>query len=91
MTVYIRACHSCALRDLVCTRLCNMTECLGAGVPHGQTTEAVVLCLFVVQGIDLKAGGRVRNNHRTAPRSENPYILLLVKVSAASLSVVPLF
>eukprot|EP00466_Bigelowiella_natans_P003176 jgi/Bigna1/52937/estExt_Genewise1Plus.C_130140 len=31
-------------------------------------------------GIDLKAGGRVKNTQRTAPKSENPYLLLLVKL-----------
>merc|ERR1712166_658849 len=31
-------------------------------------------------GIDMKAGGRVRNSGRTAPHSENPYIRLLVKL-----------
>merc|ERR1711977_70814 len=31
-------------------------------------------------GIDLKAGGRVKNSGRTAPKSENPYIRLLVKL-----------
>merc|ERR1711998_677104 len=33
-----------------------------------------------LMGIDLKAGGRVRNSGRTAPKSENPYIRLLVKL-----------
>merc|ERR1711966_636598 len=31
-------------------------------------------------GIDMKAGGRVKNGGRTAPKSENPYIRLLVKL-----------
>merc|ERR1719263_703964 len=31
-------------------------------------------------GIDMKAGGRVKNSGRTAPKSENPYIRLLVKL-----------
>lgn len=34
----------------------------------------------VPQGIDLKAGGRNKTVHRTAPKSENPYVKLLVKV-----------
>ncbi len=34
----------------------------------------------VVQGIDLKAGGRKKNTSRTAPESDNPYLLLLVKL-----------
>ena len=33
-----------------------------------------------VQGIDLKAGGRNKKKHRTAPKSENVYLKLLVKV-----------
>jgi hypothetical protein len=32
------------------------------------------------QGIDLEAGGRNKTKHRTAPKSENVYIKLLVKV-----------
>eukprot|EP00771_Trimastix_marina_P004242 gnl/Trimastix_PCT/99.p1 GENE.gnl/Trimastix_PCT/99~~gnl/Trimastix_PCT/99.p1 ORF type:complete len:179 (-),score=35.66 gnl/Trimastix_PCT/99:67-603(-) len=31
-------------------------------------------------GIDLKAGGRVRSRKRTAPKSDNPYLGLLVKL-----------
>ncbi|KAL4431449.1 hypothetical protein ABPG75_006705 [Micractinium tetrahymenae] len=31
-------------------------------------------------GIDLKAGGRNKKVHRTAPKSDNPYIKLLVKL-----------
>merc|ERR1712146_795853 len=31
-------------------------------------------------GIDMKAGGRVKKGGRTAPKSENPYIRLLVKL-----------
>ena len=34
----------------------------------------------IVQGIDLKAGGRNKKKHRTAPKSENVYLKLLVKV-----------
>ncbi|GJP45727.1 hypothetical protein CLOM_g5075 [Closterium sp. NIES-68] len=30
--------------------------------------------------IDLKAGGRNKKTHRTAPKSRNPYLLLLVKI-----------
>lgn len=32
------------------------------------------------QGIDLKAGGRNKKTKRTAPKSENVYLKLLVKV-----------
>ena len=32
------------------------------------------------QGIDLRAGGRVANTHRVAPRSEDVYLRLLVKL-----------
>ena len=35
-----------------------------------------------MQGIDLNAGGRNKRVHRTAPKSENPYVKLLVKVRA---------
>ena len=33
-----------------------------------------------LQGIDLKAGGRNKKTKRTAPKSENVYLALLVKV-----------
>ena len=36
------------------------------------------------QGIDLVAGGRNKRVHRTAPKSKNPYIKLLVKVISIS-------
>merc|ERR1712159_60741 len=36
--------------------------------------------LQAAMGIDMKAGGRVKNSGRTAPVSENPYIRLLVKL-----------
>lgn len=32
------------------------------------------------QGIDLKAGGRNKKTHRAAPKSNDPYLALLVKV-----------
>ena len=32
------------------------------------------------QGIDLEAGGRNKKKHRTAPRSDNVYLKLLVKL-----------
>lgn len=35
-----------------------------------------------MQGIDLIAGGRNKTVRRTAPKSDNPYIKLLVKVRA---------
>jgi len=31
-------------------------------------------------GIDLEKGGRIKKRNRTAPKSENPYLLLLVKL-----------
>merc|ERR1712220_24126 len=31
-------------------------------------------------GIDIKAGGRVKNSNRTSPKSENVYVRLLVKL-----------
>jgi hypothetical protein len=33
-----------------------------------------------MQGVDIKAGGRNKKVHRTAPKSDNPYLKLLVKV-----------
>lgn len=36
--------------------------------------------LVLVQGIDLVAGGRNKKTHRTAPKSDNVYLKLLVKV-----------
>merc|ERR1719313_2304915 len=38
-------------------------------------------------GIDMKAGGRVKNSGRTAPKSENPYIRLLVKLYRPPISI----
>lgn len=35
----------------------------------------------VLQGIDLEAGGRNKQKRREAPKSENVYVGLLVKVS----------
>ena len=35
---------------------------------------------FVSQGIDIEAGGRNKVKHRTAPKSENVYLRLLVKL-----------
>ena len=44
----------------------------------------VVVGLGGLQGKDIKSGGRnTRHQHRTAPKSENIYIKLLVKVSRA--------
>lgn len=44
--------------------------------------SAAHLCVArsLSQGIDLIAGGRNKRVHRTAPKSENPYVKLLVKV-----------
>lgn len=39
-------------------------------------TDGVTL----MQGIDLRAGGRNKKVHRTAPKSDNPYLKLLVKL-----------
>ena len=36
------------------------------------------------QGIDLKAGGRNKRVHRSAPKSDNPYVKLLVKVRSGA-------
>lgn len=36
--------------------------------------------MFFAQGIDLEAGGRNKKVWRTAPKSENVYLKLLVKV-----------
>ena len=40
-----------------------------------------------IQGIDLEAGGRNKQTHRTAPKSENVYLKLLVKVRLVWLEV----
>jgi hypothetical protein len=40
-------------------------------------------CAPTAQGIDLKAGGRSKKVHRTAPKSDNVYLKLLVKVCRA--------
>ena len=40
-------------------------------------------CSMVLQGVDLIAGGRNKTKHRSTPKSENVYLLLLVKVRAA--------
>merc|ERR1711968_32876 len=34
----------------------------------------------VTMGIDIKAGGRIKNSNRKAPSSENVYVRLLVKL-----------
>jgi hypothetical protein len=36
--------------------------------------------LYNLQGIDIEAGGRNKVKHRTAPKSENVYLKLLVKL-----------
>ena len=36
---------------------------------------------YLFQGVDLIAGGRSKKVHRTAPKSDNVYLKLLVKVS----------
>ena len=38
-----------------------------------------------MQGIDLEAGGRNKTTHRTAPKSDNVYLKLLVKVGSFTL------
>ncbi len=45
--------------------------------------------MFVAQGIDLEAGGRNKKVWRTAPKSENVYLKLLVKVRGAEPSCCP--
>lgn len=40
-----------------------------------------ILCFFLFsQGIDLIAGGRIKNTNRDAPESNNPYLRLIVKL-----------
>ena len=41
-------------------------------------------CVLVPQGIDLEAGGRNKKVRRTAPKSDNVYLKLLVKVTSVS-------
>jgi hypothetical protein len=45
-------------------------------------SNASSLSRLSLQGIDLEAGGRNKCKHRTAPKSENVYLKLLVKVRA---------
>lgn len=40
--------------------------------------------LYGAQGIDLVAGGRNKKTKRTAPKSDNPYLKLLVKVTRST-------
>ena len=56
--------------------LCRRTH------PPAESAEPCVL-RRVAQGVDLIAGGRTKTKHRTTPKSENVYVLLLVKVSSA--------
>jgi hypothetical protein len=60
-------------------------RCSGTKPPpprrRSQHAELRVHALWV-QGVDLIAGGRNKSKHRTAPKSENVYLLLLVKVSS---------
>ena len=50
--------------------------------PPAESAEPCVL-RRVAQGVDLIAGGRNKTKHRTTPKSENVYLLLLLKVSSA--------
>lgn len=57
--------------------------CLGSGAEGGwPCADAALLtrCHAPVQGIDLEAGGRNKKVCRTAPKSDNVYLALLVKV-----------
>ena len=47
-----------------------------AGLPSSSGTHGHI----ALQGIDLEAGGRNKKVRRTAPKSENVYLKLLVKV-----------
>ena len=49
---------------------------------HASHPRLIFHRLPLLQGIDLKAGGRNKKVHRTAPKSDNPYLKLLVKVRA---------
>lgn len=55
-----------------------MTEKRSIFVAKCTTLLKVFIC--DEQGIDLKAGGRNKKTKRTAPKSENVYLKLLVKV-----------
>lgn len=46
-------------------------------MPHALPTHTNTHC---TQGVDLIAGGRNKKTHRTAPKSDNVYLKLLVKV-----------
>ena len=49
------------------------------------TTLYVFVFAYDTQGIDLKAGGKSKKTKRTAPKSNDIYLKLLVKVSLFSI------
>lgn len=53
---------------------------------EGLTTWVYVCCASArrMQGIDIVAGGRNKKVHRTAPKSDNVYLKLLVKASGGA-------
>ena len=49
------------------------------------TTFYAFVFAYDTQGIDLKAGGKSKKTKRTAPKSNDIYLKLLVKVSLSSI------
>eukprot|EP00967_Tisochrysis_lutea_P086270 scaffold121462_cov18-Tisochrysis_lutea.AAC.5 len=52
-------------------------------LPSAHKCRTVTAASGVGQGVDLIAGGRSKKTHRTAPKSDNVYLKLLVKVGPA--------
>lgn len=70
----------------VFTRLLAVLACVSvANLPLSSPGEVFVQ-RTAAMGIDLIAGGRNKKTARTAPKSDNVYLKLLVKVSIVHLS-----
>lgn len=50
------------------------------GTSLADSSRTALHCCFFIQGIDIERH-HVKKGNRSAPRSEDPYLLLLVKVS----------
>ena len=79
----------CACLQAACHLSCAVTLTVGRDLPNdcwklGCVAKAHRSLSLSLQGIDLIAGGRVKNRNRDAPRSENVYLRLIVKVRVAA-------
>jgi hypothetical protein len=84
----------CVRRPAACAACCHATHwgshhrpaggCAQPNWRYHNGSDRRIFVLVWLQGIDLKAGGRNKRVHRTAPKSDNPYLKLLVKVRAGS-------